>query len=137
MTQREEHRSLYVSYLQYCNKHDLDGMASFYKSTMRVNDVPMDRAAVAAQFAPLFSAFPDWHWEIRNLVVEGDCIAVHFTVAGTHRGALQGIEATGRRVSISELTFYRLEDGKFAEVWDHTDMDAVMRQIGQGEAPSR
>ena len=63
-----------------------------------------------------------------------DYIAVHFTVTGTHRGAFQGIEATGRRVTISEFTFYRLEDGKFAEVWDHTDMDAVMRQIGQGEA---
>jgi predicted ester cyclase len=34
----------------------------------------------------------------------------------------------------SEFTLYRLEDGKFAEVWDHTDMDAVMRQIAQGEA---
>jgi predicted ester cyclase len=86
VTQREEHRSLYLSYLEYCNKHDLDGMASFYKSTMRVNDVPMDRAAVAAQFPPLFSAFPDWHWEIRNLVVDGDYIAGHFTVTGTHGG---------------------------------------------------
>jgi hypothetical protein len=27
-------------------------------------------------------------------------------------------------------------NGKFAEVWDLTDMDAAMRQIGQGEAPS-
>ena len=99
---------------------------------MKVNDVPMDRAAVAAQFPPLFSAFPDWHWEIRHLVVDGDNIAVHFTVTGTHRGAFQGIEATGRRVTISEFTLYRVEDGKFAEVWDLTDMDAVMRQIGQG-----
>ena len=132
MSQPEEHRSLYLSYLEYCNKHDLDGMASFYKSTMRVNDVPMDPATVAAQFAALFSAFPDWHWEIRNLVVDGDYIAVHFTVTGTHRGAFQGIEATGGRVTISEFTFYRLEDGKFAEVWDLADMDAVMRQIGQG-----
>jgi steroid delta-isomerase-like uncharacterized protein len=134
MTQRDEHRSLYLSYCEYCNEHDLDRMASFYTSTIKVNDVPMDPAAVAAQFAPLFSAFPDWHWEIRNLVVDGDYIAVHFTVTGTHRGAFQGIEATGRRVTISEFTFYRLEDGKFAEVWDDTDMDAVMRQIGQGEA---
>ena len=76
-----------------------------------------------------FTAFPDWHWEARNLVVDGDYIAVHFTVTGTHRGAFQGIEATGRRVSISEFTLYRVEDGKFAEVWDLTDMDAVMRQI--------
>jgi predicted ester cyclase len=107
-------------------------MATFYTSTIKVNDVPMDPAAVAAQFAPLFSAFPDWHWEIRNLVVDGDYIAGHFAVTGTHLGAFQGIEATGRRVTISEFTFYRLEDGKFAEVWDLADMDAVMRQIGLG-----
>jgi predicted ester cyclase len=28
-----------------------------------------------------------------------------------------------------EFTLYRLEDDKFAEVWDLTDMDAVMRKI--------
>jgi hypothetical protein len=33
---------------------------------------------VTAQFPPLFSAFPDWHWEIRNLVVDGDYIVGHF-----------------------------------------------------------
>ena len=134
MTQRDENRSLYLSYLECCNEHDFDRMTSFYASTIKVNEVPMDPAAVAAQFAALFSAFPDWHWEIRNLVVDDDYIAGHFTVTGTHRGAFQGIEATGRRVIISEFTFYRLEDGKFAEVWDLADMDAVMRQIGQGEA---
>ena len=104
--------------------------ASFYTSTIKVNDVPMDPAAVTAQFVPLISAFPDWHWEMRHLAVDGDNIAVHFTVTGTHRGAFQGIEATGRRVTVSEFTLYRVEDGKFAEVWDLTDMDAVMRQIG-------
>jgi len=132
MTEREERRSLYLSYLRYCNGHEVDQMASFYTSTIKVNDVPMDPAAVAAQFPPLFSAFPDWHWGMRNLVVDGDYIAAHFTVTGTHRGAFQGIEATGRRVTISEFTFYRLENGKFAEVWDLTDMDALMRQIGRG-----
>jgi predicted ester cyclase len=38
-------------------------------------------------------------------------------------------------VTVSEFTLYRLEDGKFAEVWDLVDMDAVMSQIGPGEAP--
>jgi predicted ester cyclase len=134
MTQHDEYRSLYLSYLKYCNEHDFDGMASFYTSPIKVNDVPMDPAAVTAQFAPLISAFPDWHWEMRHLVVDGDYLALHFTVTGTHRGAFQGIEATGRRVTTSEFTLYRLQDRKFAEVWDLTDMDAVTRQIGQGEA---
>ena len=134
MTQRDEYRSLYLSYLKCCNEHDFDGMASFYTPTIKVNDVPMEPAAVTAQFAPVISAFPDWHWEIRHLVVDGDYIALHFTVTGTHRGTFQGIEATGRQVTISEFTLYRVEDGKFVEVWDHADMDAVMRQIGQDEA---
>src|SRR5258708_888861 len=33
MTQREEHRSLYLSYLECCNEHDFERMASFYTST--------------------------------------------------------------------------------------------------------
>jgi predicted ester cyclase len=105
-------------------------MALFYTSAIKVNDVPMEPAAVTAQFAPLISAFPDWHWEMRHIVVDGDYIAVHFTVTGTHWGTFQGIAATGRRVAISEFTLYRVEDGKFAEVWDLTDMEGVMRQIG-------
>jgi predicted ester cyclase len=129
MTQREKLRSLYLSYLECCNEHDVDRMASFYTSTIKVNDMPMGPAGVAAQFAPLFSAFPDWHWEMRHLVVDGDYIALHFTVTGTHRGSFQGIKATGRRVTTVEFTLYRLEDDKFAEVWDLTDMDAVMRKI--------
>jgi steroid delta-isomerase-like uncharacterized protein len=134
MTQRDEYQSLYLSYLKYCNEHDFDRMASFYASPIKVNDVPMDPAAATAQFVPLISAFPDWHWEMRHLVVDGGNIALHFTVTGTHGGAFQGIEATGRRVSVSEFTLYHVEDGKFAEVWDLTDMDAVMKQIGQGDA---
>jgi predicted ester cyclase len=130
--EREENRWLYLFYLEFCNEHDVEGMASFYTSSIKVNDVPTDPAAVAAQFPPLFSAFPDWHWEIRHLVVDGDNIAVHFTVTGTHRGVFREIEATGRRVTTSEFTLYHIEDGKFAEVWDLTDLDAVMRQIGQG-----
>jgi predicted ester cyclase len=109
-------------------------MASFYRPTIKVNDVPMHPAAVTAQFAPLISAFPDWHWEMRHLVVDGDYLALHFTVTGTHRGAFEGIEATGRLVTTSEFTLYRVEDGKFAEVWDLTDLDAVIKQIGQGDA---
>ncbi|MET0703535.1 MAG: ester cyclase [Mycobacterium sp.] len=129
MTQGDEYRSLYQAYLDLCNAHDFDGMASFYTPTITVNGAPMDPAAVTAQFAPIISGFPDWHWEVRHLVVDADTIVVHFTVTGTHRGAFAGIEATGRRVSVQEFTLYRLVDGKFDEVWDLLETDALLRQI--------
>jgi predicted ester cyclase len=129
VTQGDDYRSLYLSYLKYCNDHDFDSMASFYTPTIKVNDAPMEPAAVTAQFAPLISAFPDWHWEMRHIVVDYDNIVVHFKVTGTHLGTFQGIEATGRRVSVSEFTLYHLESGKFAEVWDLLDMTALLKQI--------
>jgi steroid delta-isomerase-like uncharacterized protein len=129
VTQGDDYRSLYLSYLKYCNDHDFDSMASFYTPTIKVNDAPMEPAAVTAQFAPLISAFPDWHWEMRHIVVDDNNIVVHFKVTGTHLGTFQGIEATGRRVSVSEFTLYHLESGKFAEVWDLLDMTALLKQI--------
>src|SRR3954468_1941829 len=129
MTRRDEYLSLYLSYLEYCNKHDFDGMATFYAPIIQIDGIPMDPAAATAQFAPLISAFPDWHWEMRRIVTDDDNIVVHFTVTGTHLGTFKGIEATGQRVSVSEFTHYHLENGKFAEVWDLLDMDALLKQI--------
>jgi predicted ester cyclase len=62
-------------------------------------------------------------------VVDADNIVVHLTVTGTHQGVYAGIEATGRRVKVSEFTLYHLVDSTFAEVSDLLDMDAVIRQL--------
>jgi steroid delta-isomerase-like uncharacterized protein len=133
VTQADDYRSLYQSYLELCNAHDFDGMASFYTPTITVNGAPMDPSTVTAQFAPIISGFPDWHWEVRHIVVDADTIVVHFTVTGTHQGTFAGIEASGRRVSVQEFTLYRIVDGKFDEVWDLLDMDAAIRQIADAE----
>ncbi|TQR87479.1 ester cyclase [Mycobacterium hodleri] len=130
MTRRDDYLSLYNSYLGHCNEHDFAGMTTFYAPIIQINGVPTDAGAVTAQFAPLVTAFPDWHWKVRHLLVDGDDIVVHFTVTGTHRGTFRGQEATGRQVSVTEFTLYKVKDGKFAEVWDLLDTDAIIQQIG-------
>jgi len=105
-------------------------MQSFYSSpTVSINDEPWTPEEVTAQFAPLVSAFPDWHWEMRNLTVDGEFLALHFKVSGTHQGAFQGVGATGRAISTSQFTLYRVVNGKFAEVWDLMDIEAILKQI--------
>lgn len=132
--QNEEYRALYLSYIEYCNAHNFKGMESFYTSPININDEPWAPSKVTAQFEPLIAAFPDWHWEIRHLTIEGDYIALHLRVTGTHRGTFQGIEATGCRMTTSQFTLYHVVDGKFADVWDLVDTDSVIKQIEQGKA---
>ncbi|MBU8829402.1 ester cyclase [Mycolicibacterium goodii] len=135
--QKERLRSLYQSYLDACNEHDFDRMTTFYASTIRINDAPTPAENVTRQFVPLVRAFPDWRWKVRSQLVDDDLIALHFSVTGTHLGDFRGIAATGRRVSTSEFTVYRVEDCKFTDVWDLTDFDTVMDQIRQNPTDGR
>lgn len=130
MTTRAELEELYSAYLDACNAHDLDRMTTFYGPTIRVNDAPIERDTVAAQFAPIFAAFPDWYWDVRNLAIDGDLVSLHFTVTGTHRDTYLGVPPTNRRVAIAQFTIYRVQNGLFTDVWDLADMAAIPAQLG-------
>ncbi|KEY74608.1 hypothetical protein S7711_05039 [Stachybotrys chartarum IBT 7711] len=122
-------RKIYQSYIDYCNAHNFKAMEKFYTSPININDEPWETTKVTAQFEPLVEGFPDWHWEIRQLTIDGEYLALHFKVTGTHLGTFQGIEPTGRRVSTTQFTLYHLVDGKFADVWDLTDFASLIKQI--------
>ena len=71
------------------------------------------------------TAFPDYHWELQELVVEEDTIAARLIGQGTHTGPFSGIAPTGRRISTQELVHYRIADGKIVQCWG--DLFPVVR----------
>jgi len=129
LNDQDPRRVQYQSYIEYCNAHEFTAMENFYTSPININDEPWAPSKVTAQFRPLVEGFPDWHWEIRHFGVDGDYLHLHFKVSGTHLGVFQGIQPTGRRVSTTQFTLYHLVDGKYADVWDLTDIDSVIKQI--------
>ena len=58
----------------------------------------------------------DFHFEIQDMVVERDRVAVRLTLSGTHQGPWQGIPAAGTQVSVTAMMFFRLADGKVMEI---------------------
>ena len=75
------------------------------------------------------TAFPDWSERIDEIFVEGDRIAIRFTSTGTQRGEFEGMAPTGRKVSIREAAFFRVEEGKIVEQWGFADSQALMQQL--------
>lgn len=90
--------------------------------------------------AMLRTAFPDLHFEIEELVAEGDTVAGRLTMTGTHEGPLMGMPPTGRSVQQDHMHFVRFRDGKAIEHWGVRDDLGMMQQLGvipppgQGEA---
>jgi steroid delta-isomerase-like uncharacterized protein len=86
----------------------------------------------------VFSAFPDIHIEVDQLITQADIVAVRLLIRGTHRDEFLGIPATGRGINIQSVDIFRLADGKIAEQWVLMDALGMMQQLGAipGQGPA-
>jgi predicted ester cyclase len=65
------------------------------------------------------------------MVAEGDLVAAHNLMRGTHRGAFMGIPPTGGSFAVYASDVCRFTaDGLIAEHWGVFDMGSLMRQLG-------
>jgi steroid delta-isomerase-like uncharacterized protein len=76
------------------------------------------------------NAFPDSHFTVEGQISEGPMEATRWTVTGTHTGNLGAIPATGRRISVTGISFSRVENGKIVESWTNWDALGLMQQLG-------
>jgi nogalonic acid methyl ester cyclase/aklanonic acid methyl ester cyclase len=59
--------------------------------------------------------FPDKKFKEVVLVAEGDTVVLQWQLTGTHKGALMGHRATGKRVETYGVEIIRIKDGKIIE----------------------
>jgi predicted ester cyclase len=119
----------YRRYNAVCNEHDFDRLGEFVAEDVWVDGSPTGLVAYANGLRDVVRAFPDYRWDLRHLLVEDDWIAAHFADSGTHQGQAFGVPATGRRVSTQEFAFYRIADGRIAEVWVTADNLRILDQL--------
>jgi predicted ester cyclase len=122
-------KAFYRRYNAVCNEHHFDRLGDFVAEDVWVDGSPTGLAAYADGLRDVVRAFPDYRWELRHLLVDGDWIAAHFVDSGTHQGSAFGVPATGRRVQTQEFAFYRVEDGNIAEVWVTADNLRILDQL--------
>ncbi|WP_338729236.1 ester cyclase [Haladaptatus sp. DJG-WS-42] len=83
----------------------------------------------------VFAGFPNFSADLNRVVAEGDKICANFTYKGTHEGEFLGIPPTNKKGQIEGMTMYRMEDGKIAESWVHSDLLGLMQQLGVAPKP--
>jgi len=89
----------------------------------------VERNAVRDVLQQIRMAFPDVRREICDYVAQGNKIAVRWRVTGTHRGPFAGVGPTGRKVTVTGITLYRIENGRIAEEWVEMDSAGLAKQL--------
>jgi steroid delta-isomerase-like uncharacterized protein len=84
----------------------------------------------------VFSAFPDIHIEVQQLIADGDTVVARLLVRGTHRDEFLGIPATGRSINIQSVDTFRVADDGIVEQWVLMDALGMMQQLGAIPGPT-
>ena len=83
------------------------------------------------------NAFPDMHLTIEDVIAEGETVMTRWSCQGTHKGDLNGIAPTGKRITITGVTIARVSAGKIVEGFVNWDALGLMQQLGVVPAPAQ
>lgn len=105
--------------------------------TARIGAIPpMDVDGHRAFSATFYDAFPDLKHHVKEIVGEGDRVAVRLRLTGTNTGPLMGKPASGRPIDVGAIVLLRIESGKVAELDSEFDQLSLLQQVGLIPAPS-
>ncbi|MGE0299038.1 ester cyclase [Pseudonocardia sp.] len=99
-------------------------------------DQPTGPAGFRARVEGYRSVLDEFDLRIEQQIAEGDMVETHWSLRGVHRGPLEGVEPTGRRVEVDGQLLSRIVGGRFVEEWVHWDTLGLLRQIGAVPVPA-
>ena len=130
----ESNKAIIRAFIDAWNRRDFDQFGSLMGEGAVLHigggDVPCDPAGTRAIAEEWTTAFPDWHFDLRALIAEGDLVVAHMPYSGTHRQPILGVPATGRTCVVDEMVIFRVDGGKIGEAWEVYDDAGMWRQLG-------
>ncbi len=99
--------------------------------------MPPGVASAKQFFTALRAAFPDLQYTMDDVIAEGDKVVHRQTAHGTMKGAFQGMPATGKQATWTEMHIVRFANGKIVEHWANVDQVGMLQQLGLMPTPSQ
>lgn len=124
------------AYFEAVRARDLDAMVGFYEpgGTGEIHGLVELTAPLSyrAWFANLFAAFPDFRFEILDVVAEGEKAAVRWRATGTFSGEtrFEGIEPTGAKVDLSGCDMLTIRNGRIHRNDAYMNGAQMAQQLG-------
>lgn len=135
MAQEQLIRSLYDA----VSNHDIEKFVSFFNENGEFKDISSDQVyrgknEIRQMAEEWMKGFPDLKIQVSNLIGTGDTYCVEFTLVGTHKGTISGMQgdipATGKKVNVPSCDVIRLSGGKVQSLSCYFAAPVMLNQLG-------
>lgn len=124
-------REWYDRYVEALNAHEFDRAGEFAADGILSHGQPATRADLVEALKGMVDAVPDLHWEIKKIVVHAETgtVSTYSVNHGTPTKEWLGVAPTGKKVEVDEIAMYKIRDGKFVQMSNVHDVEALKKQL--------
>ncbi len=124
------------SYFEAVGRQDVDAMESHYEPGGGGPIHGLVDLKVGGNyrewFTNLFRAFPDWNFEVLNLVADEERAAVEWRATATFNGdaRFEGMEPNGAKLDVQGCDMVKVHDGRITGIDAYSSGTEIARQLG-------
>jgi predicted ester cyclase len=117
------------------NRGDFSGLSSEFTTPTAVlhfrgRDIVLSEAGTRGVVQTWRRGFPDFHFQVEDVVVQGDKVALRLTFTGIQTGPFMGAPPSGRPIKVSETVIARVVNGRISDIWEDYDELGMRQQLG-------
>jgi predicted ester cyclase len=136
---KPDNREIVRSCHEKLNQGDLAAALEMIAEEVTNHGIKVGREGYKMVLEDIYATFPDWTFEIDEIVAEEETVVVRTRVRGTHLGRgefpvnggmMVGVEPTGKSFEVQHIHWYKLRDGKIVEHYANRHDIGMMQQLG-------
>ncbi len=132
---REDNARIAAALMDAWNAHDARAVAACYAPDFVGDDIALAEPQHGTESIRKLTlyylrAFPDLAVTVDGRVIDGDAVALIWTLTGTHRGTFMNIPPTGRHTSVRGTTYLTIRDGLIVRATRIWDLAGLLRGMG-------
>lgn len=121
------------------NRGDIEAAVAYFSEDTSNFGRARGHSGMRLVLEDIWRTFPDWHFEILDIIAAGDSVVVRYKATATHNGVgtlpvnggmLVGVPATHKRFEAEQIHWYKLRDGKIVDHYAVRDDLGMMKQLG-------
>jgi C-1 hydroxylase len=130
----EANKAVIRSFVEAWNNKDLGRFDELMSQTCQLTvgntTISCSPSATRAIAEHWLAGFPDYQFELLDLIAEGDKVVARMPFTGTQTGPVLDLPPTGRPVHVSEIVIFQIAHGKIIKAWEEYDEAGMRRQLG-------